>query len=140
MEKHNSKPYSLAVKAIIFNRSSQCLLLRRSDVNRHFEGCWEWPGGKVEPGESFDHALMRETKEETGLDIEITGLAGATSFEMSICHVVLICMETRSDDGKIRLSAEHDAYEWVDPAAMRNYKLPEAVGQFMIKYAEKINN
>lgn len=40
-------------------------------------GCWEWPGGKVEPGESDADALRRECREELGVDIELTGRLGS---------------------------------------------------------------
>ena len=97
----------------MFNEAGQCLMLRRSAANRNFAGCWEWPGGKVDPGENFAVALMREVREEAGLDVEIIGFAGATSFEMPEVHVVLLCMEARMKGGEVRLSEEHDAFEWV---------------------------
>lgn len=37
---------------------------------------WEYPGGMVEPGETFQDALLREIKEEAGIDVEITGFIG----------------------------------------------------------------
>ena len=105
--------FGLAVKAVIVEAEGRCLLVRRSPANTHFAGCWEWPGGKVDSGEDFASAVVRETKEETGLDVEITGLAGATAFEMPKVHVVLLCMETRIVGGTLALSGEHDAAEWV---------------------------
>jgi len=50
------KPFRLAVKAVIFDDQQRCLLLRRSAINHHFVGCWEWPGGKVDEGEDFRHS------------------------------------------------------------------------------------
>ena len=132
-----SKPWSLAVKAVILDAAGPCLLLRRSAANKHFVGKWEWPGGKVDPGEDFTHAVLRETKEEAGLDIEITGLAGATSFDMLRVHVVVLCMEARLTGGTLTLSEEHDAAEWVPLAELGRWDLTEHVRPFMLEYAGK---
>ncbi len=131
------KPFSLAVKAVVFNEGGQCLLLRRSAANRNFVGCWEWPGGKVDPGEDFATAVLRETREETGLAVEITGLAGATSFETPKFNVVLLCMEVRITGGEIALSHEHDAWEWAPLAELGSRMLFEGVRQFMLDYAAR---
>ncbi len=131
------KPFSLAVKAVIINAQRETLLVRRSAANTSFAGCWEWPGGKVDPGEDFASAVVRETKEETGLDVEITGLAGATEFEMPKVHVVLLCMEARiTGSDKVVLSHEHDAHAWVPMSELGNRALPETIRGFMLDYAK----
>lgn len=129
------KPYSLAVKAIILNDAGQCLLLRRSATNRSFAGCWEWPGGKVDSGEEFVTALLREVREETGRSVEVTGFYGATTFDIPESHVVLICMEARLCGGDVRVSEEHDACEWVAFTEMGERDLPESLRPFMLSYA-----
>jgi ADP-ribose pyrophosphatase YjhB (NUDIX family) len=50
------QPFRLAVKAVVIDDANRCLLLRRSAANKNFVGCWEWPGGKVDPGEDFASA------------------------------------------------------------------------------------
>ena len=132
----NKKSFGLAVKAVIIDEQNRCLLLRRSAANRNFAGCWEWPGGKVEAGEDFATAVLRETREETALTVEITGLAGATEFEIPETRVVLLCMEAQAASGEIRLSREHDAFDWVALDELADRKLPPAIGIFMIKYVE----
>jgi mutator protein MutT len=132
----NKKSFGLAVKAVIIDEQNRCLLLRRSAANRNFAGCWEWPGGKVEAGEDFTTALLRETREETSLTIEITALAGTTEFEIANKKIVLLCMEARPDAGEIRLSREHDAFDWVALEELSGFKLPNPFSDFMIKYAE----
>ncbi len=129
------KSYWLAVKAIIQNDARQSLLLRRSNINKRFAGCWEWPGGKVDHGEDFVTALLRETLEETGYEIEVIGFAGATEFEMPSAHVVLLCMNARITGGHFRLSEEHDAGEWVAFPDMGNRLLCGTVGDFMRRHA-----
>ena len=131
----NKKAYGLAVKAVIFDEENRFLLLRRSPANQNFVGCWEWPGGKLDPGENFATALLREAREETSLTVEITALAGATEFEVQAANVVLLCMEARPISGKISLSREHDAFKWVRAEELTDLKLPPAIHDFMIEYA-----
>ncbi len=133
----NTKPYGLAVKAVICDGAGRCLLLRRSAYNKNFVGCWEWPGGKVDQGEDFATAVHREVAEEAGLTIALTGLAGATSFEMPKINVVLLCMEARLVSGPVTLSEEHDAFAWVPFAALGQQELVEHTRAFVLEYAAR---
>lgn len=133
----SAKPFGLAVKAVLTDARGRCLLIRRSPHNRSFVGQWEWPGGKVDPGEDFADAVVREAKEETGLDVELTGFLGATSFEMARLHVVLVCFEARAIGGAVRLSEEHDAADWVPWARLAEFPLAESVRDFMLEQARR---
>ena len=130
-----TRPFGLAVKAVITDEQGRWLLLRRSRLNRSFVGCWEWPGGKVDPGEDFAAAVVRETREEIGLEVEVTGLYGAMQFEMPALHVVLLCMNACITGGAPRLSEEHDAWDWVLPADLASRPLAGSVGDFMMACA-----
>ncbi len=132
-----SKPYKLAVKAIILDQQNRCLLIRRSTACRSFVGKWEWPGGKLDDGEDFATALVREVHEETSLGIEITEFAGATGFEMPALHVVLLCMEARALGSAIRLSDEHDEFAWVPLTELSQWALADHVRPFMLEYANR---
>lgn len=132
-----AKPYGMAVKAVVMREDGRCLLIRRSAANRNFVGQWEWPGGKADPGEDFVTALRRELAEEAGLEVEFTGFAGATCFEMPKIHVVVLCMEARATGGTLRLSEEHDAAEWVPLADLAKWELTPHVRDFMLDYAAR---
>lgn len=130
-----AKPLGLAVKAVLLDAAGRTLLVRRSASNRSFVGQWEWPGGKVDPGEDFAKAVERETLEETGLQVEVTGLAGATSFEMPRIRVILLCLECRRAGGALTLSHEHDDSAWVPFSDLPRWNLAESVRDFMLAYA-----
>lgn len=132
-----SKPFSLAVKAAIADIDGRYLLIRRSAHNHNFVGCWEWPGGKLDPGEDFAAGLHREVAEETGLTVELTGLAATTTFEMPMVNVFLLCMEARLVSGVVKLSEEHDDFAWVSLADMPRYEYPPRISQMMLEYAAK---
>jgi ADP-ribose pyrophosphatase YjhB (NUDIX family) len=63
-----------AAFAAVRNRAGELLLVRRID-----DGNWELPGGRIEVGESAGHGVVREVSEESGITIELIGLAGVYS-------------------------------------------------------------
>jgi len=131
----DSKPYKLAVKAVIADEEGRCLLIRRSARSRYFPGQWEWPGGKVDPGEDFADALVREVHEETGLSVAITGLVGAVHSEMPTAHVILLCLSAEIVGGEIRMSEEHEEYAWVPWADFPQWELAEQNSTLMLDWA-----
>jgi len=136
----NEKPFRLALKALIRNSEGQCLLLRRSAKNKGFIGCWEWPGGKADPGEAFDEALRREVREETGLEIELLHTIGAFDFEMASARIVTLCMEAKPIGGTLRLSEEHDEYAWVPLEEVLSRDLVPNLKGTAAAYAASIEN
>ena len=126
--------FKLAVRAAIKNKQGRCLLIRRSNKCRHFVGQWEWPGGKVDEGETFDAALLREVHEETGLEIELTGVVGATEMEVEKVRVAVLCMEAELTGGTFTLSEEHDMHKWVLPQEMLKMDLIDTLKPMSEKY------
>jgi len=61
----------ISVGALIFNRAGKILLCKRSQNAKNERGCWEAPGGAVEYGETLEHAIRREMKEELDIELEI---------------------------------------------------------------------
>ena len=131
------KPFKLAVKAIIEDSQGRCLLIRRSPQNRRYTGQWEWPGGKVDPGEDFADATCRETLEETGLEVELTGLAGSSQFEMEAIYVVVLFMEARIKGGTLKLSEEHDELAWVAWSELPAWNLTDNMRSFALEYLQR---
>lgn len=131
------KPYKLAVRAVIFDEQRRCLLIRRSSANKSFVGTWEWPGGKADPGETFDEAVRREVKEETGLDIALTGVAGAYRIEMADKNLAVLCLEAVSAGGILRMSEEHDDSAWVPVADLSKWNLTAGFREFAEAYASR---
>jgi 8-oxo-dGTP diphosphatase len=119
------RPYRLAVRAVIRDGEGRQLLLRRSSECRLFVGAWEWPGGKVEAGEDVDTAVRREVREETGLDVALTGVAGAYEVVLPERRVAILCFEgtAAAAAGEVRLSHEHDRFAWVTAAEVAAYEL-----------------
>ena len=130
------KPFLLAVKAIARDREGRILLLKRSEVARLYPGRWDLPGGKVDPGEPFDDAFIREVAEETGLSVDLAGVAGAAEFGLPTVRFAVLFMEARCTDGEIRLSGEHVAYRWASPSELADIDFSDELGEFMRSYAQ----
>lgn len=97
----------VSVAALVTNEKGEILL-----VNSPWRG-WEYPGGLIEPGETFREALHREVREEAGVEIEITGFVG-------ICknlerNIVNIDFTARYTGGELTTSDESTEVIWATP-------------------------
>ena len=77
-----------------------------------FEGMWEFPGGKIEHGETHDVALKREIQEELGIDIIIEKLLCTTEYDYPLFHLKLHCYLCNIVSGEIVLR-EHKSAQWL---------------------------
>ena len=80
-----------SVNVAVTNDAGEMLLIRRSDNDN-----WALPGGAVDLGESLAQAAIRETKEESGIDCEITGLSGSTPTPGTCCSTPATARSGRS--------------------------------------------
>jgi 8-oxo-dGTP diphosphatase len=77
-----------------------------------FEGLWEFPGGKIESGESCEVALVREIQEELGVDIEVGELICTTEYDYPSFHLTMHCFLCNVASGEIELR-EHKSARWL---------------------------
>lgn len=130
------KPLRLSVKIVVRDGTGRCLLLKRSLSSKGNPGKWEFPGGKIDPGESFDEALLREVAEETGLTISLDGVAGTAESDLPAWKVVYLILEGRAELGQVLLSEEHDDHVWVDPEELPTVDLAAQFLPFARSYSE----
>jgi len=101
--------------AFLIERDGRLLMIRRSADRDHAPGEWECGSGRLEAGEEPEAAVVREAREETGLEVEVIAPVGAFHYyrgperEEAVC----IAYHCRAIGGEVRLSNEHDAAEWV---------------------------
>ena len=96
------------VAGTIPEHDGRILLTRRSINPGH--GLWTFPGGFVDFGETVTDAALRETFEETGLHVELTGLLNVYSYPSA---PVIIVYRARVTGGELTTCSEHDALEWM---------------------------
>jgi 8-oxo-dGTP diphosphatase len=133
----STKPFALAVKALVADEQGRVLAIRRSAESKFFGGNWDLPGGKVDPGESFDVALVREVAEETGLSIALTGVAGATEYDGPTVRLAVLFMEAALQSGQVRLSSEHDDYAWVERSKLPEMGFAGQLREFILDYCRR---
>ena len=108
------KPYGLTMRGIVKNSNDEILILRRHPKSRTNPHKWELPGGKVDPGEFFDEALVREIKEETNLDISDLEVFNAVDDIQPGKHYITIQLIANKFSGElINLEPnKHDQWKW----------------------------
>ena len=109
----------VAVKAIIEYRN-QYLIIKRDENDEIGAGTWEFLGGKAEFGEDLECVLIRESNEETGLNIAIDKLLYATSFLSNPCRqVIILAYKCHASYDDVTLSFEHTNYLWASISQLR---------------------
>lgn len=99
--------HKVSVAALVTNEEGKILL-----VNSPWRG-WEYPGGLIEPGETFQEALHREIREEAGVEVEITSFVGiCKNVEKDIVNIDFTC---RYIGGELTTSEESTEVIWATP-------------------------
>lgn len=103
------------------------ILLAQRPEGKSLAGLWEFPGGKVEAGETPEETLVRELEEELGIQTKIACLAPLTfaSHTYETFHLLMPLYICRRYEG-IPLGREGQAIKWVRPLALRDYPMPPA--------------
>jgi 8-oxo-dGTP diphosphatase len=117
----------ITVVAAIINNSKNQLLITLRPQGLHLAGLWEFPGGKVENGETKELALIREIKEETNLDIKVHELFWQETVDYSKKRVRLYfytCV-LRYEEQQV-ICHEIDDFRWVYREQLNDFIFPEA--------------
>lgn len=119
---------------IIVNKTQQVLLAKRPD-HLHQGGKWEFPGGKVETGESVTQALMRELKEEVAIEVISSEPFMALSYDYPDKQVLLDIHTVIHFTGEAQ-GLEGQQIAWVEKHDLINYDFPDANKPILDKLLE----
>lgn len=118
-------PYLMInVAAAIISKNSKVLIAKRP-LKKVLGGYWEFPGGKIEIGETPEICLHRELAEELEISVKIDNFLTEQTYDYGnfvVCMKVFLCT---IEEGKIVLN-DHDEYQWVDKTELLSYDLAPA--------------
>ena len=121
-----ARPIVLVAAVALIDADGRVLLAERP-AGKHLAGLWEFPGGKVQPGETPEVALIRELAEELGIDVEASCLAPFTfaSYAYPDFHLLMPLYVCRKWSG-IVTAREGQRLAWVRPTRLGDYAMPPA--------------
>jgi len=121
-----AKRMLLVAACALIDADGRVLLTQRPE-GKSMAGLWEFPGGKVEMGETAEEALIRELREELGIETKVACLAPLTfaSHAYDDFHLLMPLYVCRRYEGIAR-GLESQAIKWVRAKDLRNYTMPAA--------------
>jgi len=128
----------IEVTAAIIVKGNKVMIARRAH-GKHLAGYWEFPGGKIEQGETPESCLTRELKEEFDIEASIENYIGESIFEYPDKTIRLKAFSCKIISGEIKLN-DHDKIEWINIEQLTNYKLAPADIPLIELYDKARNN
>lgn len=122
--KQRVKKNWIPVSAGILKKDNLILVGQRPE-NHTLAGLWEFPGGKIELGESPEQALARELNEELGIEAEVGELKIACTHSYSDVGIIILFYEILFWKGEPK-TKHHINLQWVKPSELPNMKIPDA--------------
>lgn len=135
MTDQNNLPVVYVVAAVFQNSKHEILLIQRPK-NKPMPGLWEFPGGKLEPGEKPEEALVRELREEIALVPITYKPLSFISHSYETFHIVLLPYLVTEWTGTFDLLEKQQGYMWVKEEDMHNLSKPTA-SQKVLEYIYK---
>jgi 8-oxo-dGTP diphosphatase len=116
----------LVAACALIDVDGRVLICQRPE-GKQLAGLWEFPGGKVEPGETPEACLIRELEEELGIEVKQACLAPFVfaSHAYESFHLLMPLYLCRRWDGMVQ-RREHAALAWVEPSRLGDYPMPPA--------------
>jgi 8-oxo-dGTP diphosphatase len=119
------KPRILVAAGLIRRDDDDCFLVTRRGAHTHLAHSWEFPGGKVDPGEAPSHTVQREIREELGVEVEVGDIYAVGHHEYDTKEVILMVYEAKLMHGEPQCLEVADL-KWVTPYELMAMTLPPA--------------
>jgi 8-oxo-dGTP diphosphatase len=136
--KSTKKAHWIPVVAGFLKKGNQILVGQRPETHS-LAGLWEFPGGKIEPGESPEVALARELREELGIEAEIGSLKLAATHSYGDVNILILFYDVTFWKGEVK-AKHHLALEWIHPEELKARQIPEANRKMLPLLLDKIGS
>jgi len=124
------------VTAALIEKQGKILLARRK-AGKHMGEKWEFPGGKIDPGESPQEALRRELAEEFSIEARIGEYLGSTEFRQGEFELEIQLYRAMHLAGTFTLH-DHEEIRWVAPQEVESYELVDSDRKLFRDYVGKL--
>lgn len=114
----------MVVTCAVIEKAGKILIARRKRGD-HMGGKWEFPGGTVERDETPEQSLMRELKEELGVDIGVDEFICSSQYAYGHATINLLAFKATLLSDELKVCA-HEEIRWVSPRELSRYDFPEA--------------
>jgi 8-oxo-dGTP diphosphatase len=119
------KPNPKIVVAAVIEEDGRILIARRKEGKQH-PGCWEFPGGTLEEGETHEECLKRELQEELAVTAEIGDLFYVSEYSYAPDWTIRLHVYRATALSHAFILNAHDETRWVMPSDLAEYHFPEA--------------
>jgi len=133
----------IVLGGVIVNKDKEILILQRNKAEEIFPNMWELPSGKRELLENSESCLLREVKEETGLDVKIIMPFSVFDYQIEksgeirdTTQINFLAKVIKAN--KVKLSLEHQNFTWLSKDEIDRYKLSKATKKVIFKAFELI--
>jgi len=143
MNNKEDKIQYIAFKAFIRNKEGKILIVQESDKDpEHVHYLkWDVPGGRMKFGEIPQVSLVREVKEEVGLDISVIRPFTVHQWQVKIkdkqAQIVAVYFISQSLSDEVKLSFEHQDFKWIEPNQYNQFDLIRGLDKIFKKYLDE---
>ena len=121
----NNLPKIIRVTAAIIEKEGKILIAKRKAGDDLFAGLWEFPGGKIEEGETPEECIARELKEELDIEVKVGKLISSNKHKYPHGIFELLAYRIKHISGAMILN-DHDEIKWVTVDEISNFEFPPA--------------
>ena len=120
----------IEISKAVIQKNEKFLILKRAAHSKSYPGLWDFAGGKHDHGETPEESVIRETKEETDLDINPGQEIKTVHYQDEQFNLLFHYFVFNITSGKIKISEDHSEYKWVARKEINFFKLHPSVKEY----------